>query len=88
MTRRRLLPLLAASLPAVASTNPADTDINSLLEPIRATHKVPALIGGIVTTSGLSAAGVTGVRKRDDSTPATLSDLWHLGSMTKAMTAT
>lgn len=89
MTRRRLLPLLAASLPAVTSaTTSADTDINALLEPIRTTRKVPALIGGIVTISGLSAAGVTGVRKRDDSTPATLSDLWHLGSMTKAMTAT
>ena len=89
MTRRRLLPLLAASLPATTSaTTPADTDINALLEPIRAARNVPALAGGIVTTSGLTAAGVTGVRKRNDPTPATISDLWHLGSMTKAMTAT
>jgi CubicO group peptidase (beta-lactamase class C family) len=33
-------------------------------------------------------SGVTGVRKRGTTIPVTIDDLWHLGSDTKAMTAT
>ena len=37
---------------------------------------------------GLKEIAVSGVRKRGDTTPVTKDDLWHLGSDTKAMTAT
>jgi len=65
--------------------DPAVTDV---LVRVRQTYDVPAICAAIVTSKGVVAAGVTGVRKRDTEIPATLDDLWHLGSDTKAMTAT
>jgi CubicO group peptidase (beta-lactamase class C family) len=65
-----------------------ETRINEVLEPIRQKHQVPALAGAIVTGKGLVARGVVGVRKAGIEIPATVEDKWHLGSDTKAMTAT
>ena len=59
-----------------------------MLEPIRAAHHLPALGGAIVTSGGLVTSGVTGVRKLGAEPRASVDDLWHLGSDTKAMTAT
>ncbi len=64
-----------------------DAQIAALLEPIRVKHHLPALGGAIVTSRGLVAAGVTGVRKDGADATATIADEWHLGSDTKAMTA-
>ncbi len=61
--------------------------ITDALAKIRQTHRVPAIAGAIVTSKGLSAIGVTGVRKVGTDIAATLVDQWHLGSDTKAMTA-
>jgi D-alanyl-D-alanine carboxypeptidase len=44
--------------------------------------------GAIVDSTGLRAVAVVGVRKKGETTEATPEDLWHLGSDTKAMTAT
>jgi CubicO group peptidase (beta-lactamase class C family) len=41
----------------------------------------------VVASSGLEKMAVAGYRKLGDSTPASLDDLWHLGSDTKIMTA-
>ena len=49
---------------------------------------MPALGAAIVDASGLVGIGAAGVRRIDDPTRATASDLWHLGSCTKSMTAT
>ncbi len=76
---------LAQPSPGPAAGDPAVTD---LLAPIRQKHDVPALCAAIVTSKGLTAVGLAGVRKRGTDIPATLDDLWHLGSDTKAMTAT
>lgn len=65
-----------------------DVRIAAVLEPIRLKHQVPALGGAIVTAEGLAAAGVTGLRKTGTDVAATVDDRWHLGSDTKAMTAT
>jgi D-alanyl-D-alanine carboxypeptidase len=56
--------------------------------PIRTKHDVPALGAVILRDGAIVAAGATGVRKRSDQTPITVDDVWHLGSCTKAMTAT
>ncbi len=64
-----------------------DFKLKQILEPIRAKYALPALAGGIVTTSGLERVAATGVRKAGGTTQATIGDLWHLGSDTKAMTA-
>ena len=75
--------LLAASCMA---QNPQD--VSQLLEPIRLKYKLPALAATVIDDQKILAQGVTGVRKADEKEPATLNDLWHLGSDTKAMTAT
>ena len=89
MQRRQFLALFPAT--AIAADRPPDPhrpEIDRILEPIRTTNGVPALAAGIVTPKGLIASGVCGFRKRGSDNPATPHDLWHLGSMTKAMTAT
>ena len=86
MTRRRFSLLSGATFPtlglAAAGNRAPDFDA------IRQKHGVPALGGGIVTMDGLQFQTVTGARKAGGTTAATTADLWHLGSMTKAMTAT
>ena len=64
-----------------------DKDITDLLKDVRQKHQMPAVAGAIVTSEGVVAVGVVGVRKRGTDTPVTLEDKWHLGSDTKAMTA-
>jgi CubicO group peptidase (beta-lactamase class C family) len=65
-----------------------DNRVADLLEPIRQKYKLPSLAGAIVTSKGLEAIGVTGVRKAGTPVSVTVEDEWHLGSDTKAMTAT
>jgi CubicO group peptidase (beta-lactamase class C family) len=62
--------------------------IARLLDPIRRNYTLPALGGAIVTSQGLIGVGVTGVRKAGTDALVTPDDKWHLGSDTKAMTAT
>jgi CubicO group peptidase (beta-lactamase class C family) len=71
--------------PAPTAGDPA---LIALLEPIHREHDLPALAAAVMSSDGLQAQAVVGVRKRGAGTPATLDDLWHLGSNTKAMTAT
>jgi CubicO group peptidase (beta-lactamase class C family) len=79
--------VLVGSL-AVTAAASGDEAIVKMLEPIRAAHHLPGLGGAIVTSQGLVSSGVTGVRKLGATPAATVDDLWHLGSDTKAMTAT
>ncbi|HWD20814.1 MAG TPA: serine hydrolase domain-containing protein [Verrucomicrobiae bacterium] len=73
-----------------ASTGPSSgsAEIVRLLIPVREKYHVPAMAAAYVTSKGLVAAGVVGVRKQGTDIAATLDDQWHLGSDTKAMTAT
>ena len=65
-----------------------DRVITDLLKPIRQEHRVPAIAGAIVTSRGIDNFGVVGVRKTGTQVAVTRDDKWHLGSDTKAMTAT
>jgi CubicO group peptidase (beta-lactamase class C family) len=82
--------LALASTPNIADTKnpPAPENLNPLLEPLLKKYDLPALAGAIVTSKGLSAVGAVGVRKYGTDTPVTINDQFHLGSDTKAMTAT
>jgi len=71
-----------------SQATPAPETLNSLLEPILKKFDLPALAGAIVTSKGLIAVGAVGVRKYGTDTPVTINDQFHLGSDTKAMTAT
>ena len=87
MDRRTLLTAGAACLAAPAAFARADDPLQTQLESLRASAGIPALGGAIVTVDGLLWSGVTGLRQQGGTTPVTLSDRWHLGSNTKAMTA-
>ncbi len=65
-----------------------DDDLAALLEPIRTKYDLPALGAAVFDSNGALALGVTGVRKIGSDVLATKSDRFHLGSDTKAMTAT
>ncbi len=78
---------------ARADTSPVDAgpppdDISSTLDPIVQSNGLPALAAAVFRGNKLIAIGVSGVRKQGDPTLATIADQWHLGSDTKAMTAT
>ena len=74
-------------LPGALETAHA-TPVAEILEPIRQKHKLPAMAGAIVTEKGLVAIGAVGVRKAGTIVAVTTNDFWHIGSDTKAMTAT
>lgn len=81
---------------AAAKSHPAsafcplvgDEAVTSVLKPIRQKFGVPAMAAAVVTSEGIQIIGAVGVRKRGTEIPVTLADQWHLGSDTKAMTAT
>jgi len=87
------LKLLARGVVALALAWPASAQakpdlLSELLEGVRAKHKLPALAGAIVEQGKLVALGAVGERARGSGVAVTVDDLWHLGSCTKAMTAT
>lgn len=88
------LAVLFAFIAAAAQTKPADAprakprDLSAILAPIIKRHDVPGMAAAVVDRDGLVALGVTGVRQRGSDEPVAIDDLFHLGSCTKAMTAT
>ena len=62
-------------------------DIKPEMERIRQEFKLPALGSVVFNAEGVLALETVGVRKMGDETPATSKDKWHLGSITKSMTA-
>jgi CubicO group peptidase (beta-lactamase class C family) len=81
--RASTTPFNAAYCPAAG-----DPAVTSLLAAIRDKHQVPTMAAALVTSKGLLMAGAVGTRKRGAEVAVTLNDQWHLGSDTKAMTAT
>src|SRR5258708_39867175 len=86
------VPVLATE-PKLADSPPdppvaSSPEIEALLEPIRQKHKVPGLIAGIVQEDRLMVAGAVGIRKLGSPDSITINDKLHIGSGTKAMTAT
>ncbi len=75
----------AAVGPATAG---AEVDVSDKLETIRAKYKLPALGAALFSGEKVLAIGATGVRAIGNEEKVTTDDLWHLGSCTKAMTAT
>jgi CubicO group peptidase (beta-lactamase class C family) len=74
--------------PAAPAKSEAPADLAELLEPIREKHELPAMGGAIVVGDAVTAIGATGLRQKGKKERVTVDDLWHLGSCTKAMTAT
>jgi CubicO group peptidase (beta-lactamase class C family) len=79
-----LLPLAGLT----AQVAPPVADLAESLAPIRARYSVPALGALVLVDGDVAAIGVTGVRRQGKPEVVTVDDQWHLGSCTKAMTAT
>jgi CubicO group peptidase (beta-lactamase class C family) len=78
----------AAGDPAISPATPEPLDIHAQLEQVRAKHALPALGLVAVLDGRVVARGVSGVRRVGAHEQVTLDDRWHIGSCTKAMTAT
>lgn len=63
-------------------------NLGPVLEPIRKKYDLPALAGAVIVGGHTVAWGATGVRKVGSDVKVTYDDKFHLGSCTKAMTAT
>jgi CubicO group peptidase (beta-lactamase class C family) len=71
-----------------ASPLKSDDRINRALAAIRGKYDLPGMIGAILRSESLEAIGAVGVRKLGSEDPMRPGDVVHLGSDTKAMTAT
>lgn len=69
------------------STASAPPDISSELEPLRETLSVPALAIGVANLEHIHLIGACGVRVVGQADPVQIDDRWHLGSLSKSMTA-
>jgi CubicO group peptidase (beta-lactamase class C family) len=89
MHRRSFLgSLLLPLLPAPALAAAAARDLGDAIEPVRARYGLPALAAAVTRAGTVVAAGATGVRVLGGDSKVTIDDRFHLGSDTKAMTAT
>ncbi|MFL5093395.1 MAG: serine hydrolase, partial [Xanthobacteraceae bacterium] len=76
----------ALALPAPAWTQAQSLDAQ--IEPVRVKYGLPALAAAVVKKGEIVAAGAVGVRVYGTNIGVTIDDRFHLGSDTKAMTAT
>jgi len=82
-----LTPSLTAQAPP-AATAQQPRDIRTIPAPIIKKHNVPGIAAAVIKGWDIEALGVAGVRKSGSPEKVTLQDKFHLGSNTKAMTAT
>ncbi len=89
--------LLAGCLVAAAAATvlarpqvapPAAASLEARLTALRETAKLPAVAGALFTSAQVVQQSAIGVRRLGADTPVTLSDRWHIGSLTKSFTAT
>lgn len=82
-----IISMFLMRVPTGAAQPPA-TNMSQSLESIRKKHELPALAAVVVKDGQIQERAAVGVRKWGVATPVTTRDLWHIGSCTKAMTAT
>lgn len=63
-------------------------NLRQFLEPLREEYNLPALSGAVIYNGRIKSLGVTGVRKAGSNVNVEIDDQFHIGSCTKAMTAT
>jgi CubicO group peptidase (beta-lactamase class C family) len=78
----------AAALSTIASPLSSQApDFATRVAALRAEAAVPAVAGALFTSAAITGVTVSGVRKEGDLTPATVNDLWHIGSISKSFTS-
>jgi len=90
MIHRRscLASFLLAFAPAPSFALEQAPGLNDELEQARVKHGLPALAAAVVKDGKIVASGAVGVRAHGSAVKVTIGDRFHLGSDTKAMTAT
>ncbi len=84
-----MMPTSPPELDAADASEPAEwTDLASLLEEMRQRYGVPGLAAAIVEGGRVTDIAAVGVRAVNTSNTVTPADTWHVGSITKSMTAT
>jgi CubicO group peptidase (beta-lactamase class C family) len=83
-----LVSLAAAASFIFVSTARSEDALDTVLAKVRAQYALPALAAAVVKNGNLVAAGAVGSRVAGRDMPVTTDDRFHLGSDTKAMTAT
>ena len=79
-------PLPAPTAPAAGTLG--DGRLNELIEWARASQNAPALAAIVIRRGQVVESGAVGLRSADGSVSVTMQDQWHIGSLTKSMTAT
>src|SRR4051794_6638441 len=84
---RRLL-CLALMMATLGADAPGKAvDLGPVLRALIERYKLPGAAGAIIRGKNVVALGSAGVRKQGDTTPFLPTDVVHLGSDSKAMTA-
>ena len=79
---------VGCSSPAAPAVEYPPDSFEARLERIRQEHNLPALAAAVVRGGEVAEIGAVGVRKAGEATPVTTADRFHVGSVTKSMTAT
>lgn len=66
----------------------ASDSFETILEPIRLNHNIPALAAILMHGERIAGIGAVGYRKSGETVAVSREDRWHLGSIGKFMTAT
>lgn len=85
---RTIAAAVAAGLCLASAAIAGPVDAGSLLKSSMAGARTPALALLVIRQGKIAESGVTGVRRMDRPDPATIDDVWHIGSDAKPMTAT
>jgi D-alanyl-D-alanine carboxypeptidase len=83
-----LLSLLSGQVPRAAPIPEQSPEIRSLLEKQVQDHHLVGIAAIVIRSHTIVGMATSGVRRQGESTPLGSADLFHLGSNTKAITAT
>jgi CubicO group peptidase (beta-lactamase class C family) len=72
----------------MSPTHPTSDPTSQMLETIRLKHKFPALAAAVVVNGKIVSTNAVGFRKHGGAEAVTVNDKFHIGSVTKSMTAT
>ena len=78
----------AASADATINSTAVDKNISRILEAAANANNIPGMAAAVIVGGKILGVGQTGVRKRDMPDPILRDDPFHLGTCTKALTAT
>jgi CubicO group peptidase (beta-lactamase class C family) len=79
--------LLVRANPGLAAEDPQNSDLVKELTAVREEYALPAVAAAVIVDGELRAVAAVGVRKHGSDVAVEVNDPFHLGSCTKAMTA-